>query len=111
MQLDQTTETQLVVAVITLIGVVANWIKSNTNSNKIDANKAELTQKVDANTALTKLTHDSTNSKMDALIATTRDSSFRAGQQDQVAKQAVIEAAVASAATPPTIVVQTKENP
>jgi hypothetical protein len=81
--IDPATWTQLIVAVSTLFVAIAGWLKSQSNSRKIDAN-----------TNLTQSTHDATNGKMEQLIGVVKVAAFAAGVKEQVDKQADITAAV-----------------
>jgi hypothetical protein len=63
MKIDPALLTQLIVAVITLLGVMANYLKSRTNGQKLDKNTVITT----AAAGQTSDIHEATNGKLDAL--------------------------------------------
>jgi hypothetical protein len=76
----------LITAFATLCVAIAGYLKSKSNSAKLDVN-----------TAITQATHESTNGKMAELVAVVKQSAFAAGQKDQVDREANRQPAVDAA--------------
>jgi hypothetical protein len=108
--LDPALLTQLITAIIGALGALgalfvalAGYFKSKSNASSIAATNAKVddntkltaatSARVEQNTKAQEATHEAINSKMDALLKVTRDSSFAAGQKDQADKQTAANAA------------------
>lgn len=93
--LTQLVAAGLATAIVTLISSLSALIIAIANRVSRKADKIELAGKIDANTQITKDTHEAVDGKMETLLTAVKESSYKNGVAAQVDKQNAIQTAVA----------------
>jgi hypothetical protein len=89
--------TGLLASVSQLILAFAAFIRQKANKVELSAKIDVASAKVDDNTVITKATQASTDGIVAKLVGASSDAAFKAGQKDQVDRQAEIQNAVDAA--------------